>query len=132
MRKRGRESRTAVWSSTGILTSPKAMEPFQSARAMSHGACKSQTLRLAARFQRSFGLQPVVEVLAVLAAAAQVALIRLLGDLVEARAVRHLARSRGARAVAAPGAVGASVSHGGAVAAFRLAIRPRCACFRFC
>src|SRR6188474_2774424 len=43
MRKRGRESRTAVCSSTGMLTSPNAREPFHSARAMGVLYCKYQT-----------------------------------------------------------------------------------------
>src|SRR4029453_7219449 len=37
MRNRGRWSRTAVCSSTGILTRPKASEPFHKARAMQWG-----------------------------------------------------------------------------------------------
>src|SRR6185503_3385396 len=43
MRKRGRESRTAVCSSTGILTRPNAIEPFHRALAMERGSCNSQT-----------------------------------------------------------------------------------------
>ena len=48
MRKRGRESRTAVCSSTGMLTSPNAIEPFQSARAIRTARCKlnSQLARM--------------------------------------------------------------------------------------
>src|ERR1051325_2062659 len=92
MRKCGRESRTAVCSSTGILTRPKAMDPFHNARAIIRGACKwkagSWRLgRLTSGAQLALGLEPVVEVLTVGSTALQVALIRGLGDLVVARVV---------------------------------------------
>src|SRR2546426_1909258 len=109
MRKWGRESRTAVCSSTGILTRPNANEPFHNARDMNRSACKSQTpnptrqiptksqllrnwelgfgmwvwdLLISARTQLALGFHPIVEVLAVAAAAAQVAVIRGFGNLV--------------------------------------------------
>src|SRR5258706_10491003 len=82
MRKRGRESRTAVWSSTGILTSPNAIEPFQRALAIQTGPAKAKPggfLARATLAQVALGLNPVVEVAAVLGAAAQIAMIRGLG-----------------------------------------------------
>src|SRR6266550_9347271 len=116
MRKRGRESRTAVWSSTGILTSPNAIEPFQSALAIDSSAANcapvktsnsqkanSQTferdhlgvgrwelLTRAARAKLALSLHPVIEVAAALSTATEIAVIRRLGDFVVARAVRRL------------------------------------------
>src|SRR5215468_875956 len=93
MRKRGRESRTAVCSSIGILTSPKASEPFQSARAIKNAPCKSQTAFVpflcgaTAFFQLAFGFEPVIEVAPIRTAALQVAVIRGFGNLIVGRAV---------------------------------------------
>src|SRR5580765_1884290 len=67
MRNDGREWRTAVCSSTGMLTRPNAIEPFQSARAMS-------AFRLLP-LEFLFGLEPIVDVTAVLSAAEQVPMV---------------------------------------------------------
>src|SRR5262245_6954074 len=114
MRNRGLESRTAVWSSTGILTRPNASEPFHNARGIYGWSGqdvrprirwgKTSPIRgpnaatafgpwigrrnfpgLAPRSQLAFRVEPVVPVAAVLAAAAQVTLVGDLGDLLVAR-----------------------------------------------
>src|SRR5258705_1004820 len=125
MRKRGRESRTAVCSSTGILTGPNAIEPFHRALAMEQAGAnpkpqspnakseaESQSRRVwiwvlgfglwdlllrPSRTQLPLSLHPIVEVLAVASAAAQVAVIRGLGDFVVRRGRRVGWRCRGGR-----------------------------------
>src|SRR5262245_34091483 len=83
MRKCGRESRTAVWSSTGMLTRPNAMEPFQIGRGMQPEPAKRRPglYGLAARAERAFSVDPIVEVVAVLTAALEVFVIRGLSNL---------------------------------------------------
>src|SRR6266545_1937453 len=99
MRKRGRESLTAVCSSTGMFTRPNAIEPFQIGRAIWTGdASKPPTPKQDQRgvgnweltpvvsfLELALGFEPVVEILAVAAAAAEIPEVRLLGDLVGRR-----------------------------------------------
>src|SRR5688572_24430906 len=151
MRNRGRESRTAVWSSTGILTRPKASEPFQSARAIRGGPARkrpqasgrraglgirrltpgpalgpwARILRPAflARAERALRVDPVVEIAAVLAATLEVAVISGLGDL-------FVRRGRRDRSVALPRRVVGGVAYAGrrAVGLRNQGIRRCCCC----
>src|SRR5688572_11195232 len=82
MRKRGRWSRTAVWSSIGMFTSPNEIEPFQRARAIT----SSSPLQLL------LGLEPVVEILPVTATPLQIPAVRAHPDLFFARFRSHRAR----------------------------------------
>src|SRR5687767_8699995 len=118
MRKRGRESRTAVCSSTGMFTRPNAIEPFQSARAIGRpgarrtpssqpangsdeGGVGGWKLTLA---ERAFSLEPVVEIAAVFTAALQIAAVGSLGDYLGARRT-----SRGAVDIAGDPHIGCAV-----------------------
>ena len=76
MRNFGRWSRTAVCSSIGMLTSPNEIDPFHSALAIRSDFCYFLLLQFLLR------LEPVVEMLAVVAAALQVALVGAPPDVV--------------------------------------------------
>jgi hypothetical protein len=87
MRNRGRWLRTAVCSSIGMLTRPKEIDPFQSARA----------IELLPPLELAFGPEPVVEVEAVVAAALQIHLVGaspnlLVGGIVEGPGGDRVAR----------------------------------------
>src|SRR5712672_1413985 len=82
----GRWSRTAVCSSIGMFTRPNEIDPFHSDLAI----CPFRFQILDFRFKifgakLSLGLQPVVEMLAVIAAALLVALVGAAPDVVDAR-----------------------------------------------
>src|SRR5437868_3314842 len=84
MRNFGRWSRTAVWSSIGMLTSPNEIDPFQSAR----GILQTSDFRLQTsdfRFPTSqfpLGFHPVLELLPVAAAPFEISLIGAEADVV--------------------------------------------------
>src|SRR3954471_23596522 len=117
MRKRGRESRTAVCSSTGILTSPNAMEPFQSARGMQTGVANATPVcRSLLGLQFALSFEPVVEITTIAAAAAQIALVGRFRDLFIGRAghrYRHEGDAIGVGALGSGDALARRLWHGG-------------------